>query len=140
MSETANRKLQAIGVRTESSTGNVTPLLYEIRHALTELAERGHAHIIDMKALPLTGGDLDAILTALGEGEVRAELGSLGRSEIRETSYPGVWLVTHFDEQGDVKARFIEITRMPAILESQASDIAEGLARLESALPEVRIP
>ena len=45
-----------------------------------------------------------------------------------------MWVVTHYDEQGDIKARFIEITRMPEILESQAPDIAEGLARMESLL------
>lgn len=66
---------------------------------------------------------------------MRAEIESLGRSEIRETGYPGVWVVTHYDEQGDLKARFIEITHLPQILQSQDVDIAEGLVRMESALP-----
>ena len=96
--------------------------------------EDGACNIIDLKRIPLAPGEQEAILATLGEGEVRAELQSLGRSEIHETSYPGVWVVTHYDEQGDIKARFIEITRMPDILESQAPDIAEGLARLESLL------
>ena len=87
-----------------------------------------------LKSIPLAPGEQEAILATLGEGEVRAELQSLGKSEILETSFPGVWVVTHYDEQGDIKARFIEITRMPEILESQAPDIAEGLARLESLL------
>ena len=134
MSESANRKLQAIRVRTEVASGNIPPLLHEVRHALAALSETGAGNIIDLKAIPLAPGEQEAILATLGEGEVRAELQSLGKSEIRETSFPGVWVVTHYDEQGDIKARFIEITRMPEILESQAPDITEGLARLESLL------
>lgn len=131
MSESANRLLQAIRVRTEVSSGNIPPLLHEVRHALVALSKDGTCNIIDLKSIPLAPGEMESILATLGEGEVRAELQSLGRSEIRETSFPGVWVVTHYDEQGDIKARFIEITHMPDILESQDPDIAEGLARME---------
>jgi hydrogenase-1 operon protein HyaF len=134
MSESANRMLQAIRVRTEVSSGNIPPLLHEVRHALEALAKNGTCNIIDLKSIPLAPGEQEAILTTLGEGEVRAELQSLGKSEILETSFPGVWVVTHYDEQGDIKARFIEITRMPEILESQLPDIADGLARMETLL------
>ena len=134
MSESANRMLQAIRVRTEVSSGNIPPLLHEVRHALAALAKNGTCNVIDLKSIPLAPGEQEAILATLGEGEVRAELQSLGKSEIIETSFPGVWVVTHCDEQGDIRARFIEITRMPEILESQAPDIAEGLGRLESLL------
>lgn len=131
MSDSANRKLQAIRVLTEASSGNIPPLLHEIRHALEALSRDGTRNIIDLKGIPLASGEQEAILATLGEGEVRAELQSLGKSEIRETSFPGVWVVTHYDEQGDIKARFIEITRMPDILESQMPDVTEGLARME---------
>jgi hydrogenase-1 operon protein HyaF len=134
MNDTANRKLQAIRVSTELSSGNVPPLLHEIRHALAALVRSGVSSIIDLQGIPLAPGEPEKILKLLGEGEVRAEIQSLGKSEIRESGYPGVWLVTHRDEQGDVKARFIEITRMPQILESQDADIADALARLEAAL------
>jgi len=134
MSEAANRKLQAIRVRTELASGNIPPLLHEVRHALEALSMTGASNIIDLKSIPLAPGEQEAILATLGEGEVRAELESLGKSEIRETSFAGVWVVTHYDEQGDIKARFIEITRMPEILESQLPDIADGLARMETLL------
>jgi hydrogenase-1 operon protein HyaF len=134
MSDAANLKLQAIRVRTEVSSGNIPPLLHEVRHALAALATTGTCNIIDLKAIPLAPGEQEAILATLGEGEIRAELQSLGKSEIRETGFPGVWVVTHYDEQGDIKARFIEITRMPDILESQLPDIADGLARMQSLL------
>jgi hydrogenase-1 operon protein HyaF len=140
MSDTANRRLQSIRVHTEMSSGNIAPLLHEIRHALATLASDGVSNIIDLNGIPLAPGEADAILAALGEGEVRAELNSLGNSEIRETSYAGVWIVTHYDEAGDLKARFIEITRMPQILESQPDDIADGLERLEQKLATPRLP
>ena len=131
MNDAANRKLQAIRVRTEVSSGNIAPLLHEIRHALAELSMTGACKIIDLKGIPLAPGEQESILATLGEGEVRAEIQALGKSEIRETGFAGVWVVTHCDEQGDIKARFIEITHMPEILESQEPDIGEGLARLE---------
>lgn len=130
----ANRKLQSIRVRTEMSSGNIAPLLHEIRHALTRLINDGTSNVIDLQGIPLAPGEAESILTALGQGEVRADLESLGRSEIRETSYPGVWIVTHYDEMGDLKARFIEVTRIPQILESQTDDIVDGLERLQQKL------
>jgi HupH hydrogenase expression protein, C-terminal conserved region len=134
MSEGINRKLQAIRVRTEASSGNVAPLLHEVRHGLARLLEDGQPAIIDLKGVPLAPGEEEGILKFLGAGEVDAELHTLGRSEIRESSYPGVWIVTHYDEQGDLKARFIEITRFPEILESQRIDMDEGLKRLQVTL------
>jgi hydrogenase-1 operon protein HyaF len=132
----ANNKLRAIRIHTEMSTGNVAPLLHEVRHALARLASEGASNIIDLQTIPLAPGEADKILAALGEGEVHAKLNCLGESEVRETSFPGVWIVTHYDEMGDLKSRFIEVTRIPQILESQADDIADGLSRLEMKLAQ----
>ena len=134
MSDALNRKLQSIGVRTEMSSGNVAPLLHEIRHALRALAEHGTNGAVDLKSIPLAAGEQEKILDFLGNGEVTAQIDAIGRSEVRETSYPGVWVVTYFDEAGDVKARFIEITHLPSILHSPDIDIRDGLERLETAL------
>jgi len=72
-------------------TLNVQPLLHEIRHALAQLLEQGKETVIDLRGIPLAPGEEVAIEQALGEGEVRATLSALGPSEIRETSFPGVW-------------------------------------------------
>ena len=134
MSEALNRKLQAIAVRTVASSGNVAPILHEIRHALFDLAQSGATRIIDLKSMPLAPGEQERILEVLGEGELRIELVSLGRSDICETGYPGVWVVTHYDEDGELKARFIEISRIPDIVMSQQGDINDGLDRLQQTL------
>lgn len=127
---------EAISIRAEYETGNVKPLLHEIRHALERLLKGEDGTIIDMRALPLAPGEEKRIEEALGEGEVRAELNALGPSVILETSYPGVWLVTHRNTEGEIIGRQIEVTYIPSLLESQPEDIRAGLAGLENELAE----
>ena len=127
---------EAISIRAEYETGNVKPLLHEIRHALERLLKGEDGTIIDMRALPLAPGEEKRIEEALGEGEVRAELNALGPSVILETSYPGVWLVTHRNTEGEIIGRQIEVTYIPSLLESQPEDIRAGLAGLNNELAE----
>ena len=115
-------------------TGNLIPLLHEIRHALTRWLEQGEEHVIDLRSIPLAPGEEDSLLEQLGEGEVKARLSILGPSDIIETRYPGVWLVTHCDENESIMGRFIEVCEVPGILKSQADDIRAGLERLENQL------
>lgn len=140
MRDSSHAALHAIPVKVETSTGNVLPILHEVRHALARLLESGTHYIIDLRALPLGPGEEDRILEALGSGEVVAEFDSLGRSEIRESAYGGCWIVTHYDRDGDVKTRFIEVTEIPDILKSQTADIADGLARLTARLSVAPTP
>jgi hydrogenase-1 operon protein HyaF len=119
------------------STGNVLPLLHEIKHALQTLVERGREGIIDLEAIPMAPGDEVALESFLGRGEVNASLNSLGKSEIRETRFPGVWLITHFNENDERIGRFIEITTMPEILKSQQQDIAAALIELDEQILEM---
>ena len=134
MPSSARQRLESIAVAVEHGSGNVEPLLHEIRHALAQLLETGTSSCIDLKSIPLAPGEEERIARALGTGEVRAELAALGRSELIETACAGVWVVTHFDEGGAQQARFIEITSMPEILRSQEADIAAGLKRLTAQL------
>jgi hydrogenase-1 operon protein HyaF len=126
--------LDSIPVRVEISSGNIDPLLHEIRHALERLMREGTPTCIDLKGIPLAPGEEEKLLALLGTGEVRAELNAAGTSEIVETSFPGVWLASHFGEQGGLLARLIEVTFIPEILRSQTADIADGLALLNQRL------
>lgn len=126
----AREALRSIAVKVELSSGNVEPLLHEIRHALAELLREGRGTVIDLKSLPLAAGEEERILQALGSGEIQASLNVFGASEILETAFPGVWVITHRDEKAIVQGRFIEVTRCPQILCSQDPDIAAGLNRL----------
>jgi hydrogenase-1 operon protein HyaF len=117
-------------------TWNVQPILHEIRHALGKLIENGENSIIDLRSIPLAPGEEDTIIDTLGNGEVHARLNALGPSEIVETRFAGVWLVTHYNEENNIIGRFIEITVLPDILKSQADDIAFSLAQLENELDD----
>jgi HupH hydrogenase expression protein, C-terminal conserved region len=118
------------------ATHNVIPLLHEIRHALAQLLEQGKETVIDLRSIPLAPGEEAAIEQALGEGEVQAALSALGPSDFRESSYPGVWVVTHYNRDDKIVGKFVEVANVPTLLRSQTEDIAAGLRRLEARLME----
>ena len=117
-------------------TQNVKPLLHEIKHALDNLIETGQTSIIDLRSIPLAPGEEDKILSTLGQGEVLAQLNALGLSEVIETQYAGVWLVTHYNDENNIISRFIEVTTMPEILCSQTADIMKAYSSLSLDLAE----
>jgi len=117
-------------------TWNVKPILHEIRHALRNLLETGESSIIDLRSIPLAPGEEETIIATLGCGEVHAKLNALGPSEIYETRFAGVWLITHFNEENSIISRFIEITVFPDILKSQSDDMTFALDLLEDELDD----
>lgn len=117
-------------------TGNVIPILHEIRHALSQLALADEATLIDLAAIPFGPGDKEELLRILGEGEIKATLQALGESLIQETAYPGVWVVTHHSPQGIELTTHIEITRTPSLLNTPEGDISEAAAALDTYLQE----
>ena len=116
--------------------GNVQPLLHEIRHAVNRFLSTGDTHVIDLRSIPMAPGEEAQIEDCLGRGEVVAVLNALGRSEVRETVYPGVWLIVHQNTADEIIGKFIEITDIPSILKSQLSDVRAGVARLTALLEE----
>lgn len=121
-------------------THNVKPLLHEIKHALEKLIETGTNSIIDLRSIPLAPGEEDRILNTLGQGEVQAQLDTLGLSEVIETRYAGVWVVTHYNDDSNIISRFIEVTTMPDILASQTEDIMTAYSNLSLDLDEEQAP
>jgi HupH hydrogenase expression protein, C-terminal conserved region len=120
----------------ELITGNVTPILNEIRHALEKLLGEGEATIIDLRALPLGPGEEQQLESLLGIGEVTAKIDAMGASTVNETLFAGVWLVTHRNTEDAILGKFIEITRYPSILESQTEDMRSALKALPDLLTE----
>lgn len=118
-------------VRAATPSTHVLALLGEIASHLRILLEQGESHAIDLRALPLLSGEREALLAALGNGEVNARVTALGEAEIRETAYPGVWRVEHRDERGEVVAQLIEVTLQPAMLATHPVDARRGLKCLQ---------
>ena len=121
----------------ELITGNVAPILNEIRHALKKLLEKGESTIIDLRALPLGPGEEQQLESLLGFGEVTANIDAMGPSTVNETLFAGVWLVTHRNTEDAILGKFIEITRYPSILESQTEDMRSALKALPELLTEI---
>ena len=115
-------------------TWNVKPIMHEIRHALEKLLDRGESSIIDLRSIPLAPGEEETIILTLGKGEVHAQLNALGPSEIYESRFAGVWIVTHFNESDSIVSRFIEITEFPDVLKSQREDVIHALQGLTEEL------
>ena len=117
-------------------TENVRALLTQISSMLSALINDDMIDSIDIHSLPLLPGEHEAIQTILGQGEVKANFDSLGTTTIYETALAGIWWVTHNNEEGDCIAETIEITTIPAILESQHDDIENACTALQEQLKE----
>lgn len=107
-------------------TGNALPILSEIRDALRRLIEGDEGSVIDLGAIPFTGGDEKVLQEVLGTGEVKAVLNAMGESHVEETAIPGVWRIDHYDPHGAPLSRFIEVTRVPDILRTHREDLLRG--------------
>lgn len=119
------------------NSGNIPPLLHEIRHALRNLLENGETTTIDLRGLPMAPGEQEQLLELLGKGEVSIRLDALGKSEIFESRFAGVWLIIHYNSNEEVMGKYIEVTRIPVILRTQTADIEESLEALQLRLEEI---
>ena len=112
-------------------TGNALPLLRELLELVRRLLETGETSAIDLSALPLTPADLDWLHDKLGTGEIAVTLQASGESTLNETACPGVWWITHHNEQGAVTSQFIEVAFVPELVKAHPQDVALGQEHLE---------
>ena len=112
-------------------TGNARPLLRELLEAAGRLLETGVTSAIDLSALPLTPADLDWLREKLGAGEISVTLQAIGESTLNETACPGVWWVTHHNEQGAVTSQFLEVAFVPELVKADPHDVESGCEYLE---------
>jgi len=126
--------LDEIHVSVEADTGNLGPIMHEIKHALGELLSSGKTRMIDLRSMPFAPGEEKRLEGLLGQGEVKVSVDALGPSEIIETRFPGVWLSTHRNSENEIIGRYIEITHAPDILLSQHADMQRGLDALQTEL------
>lgn len=118
-------------------TGNAPPLLRELAEQVKRLLDTGEPSAIDLSALPLTPADLDWLHDKLGSGEIAVTLQANGESTLNETACPGVWWVTHRNEQGAVTSQFVEVAFVPELVKAHPQDVAIGLETLEFMISEL---
>ena len=116
------------------SIGNLAALLAEIAARLERLCAGGKGSAIDLRVLPFSPQEYEALREYLGQGEVSVRIEAIGPSEIFETRYPGLWWVTHCNAEGDITSDLLEITHIPEIIKSHPHDIKAGLASFRAQL------
>ena len=119
-------------------TGNIAPLLYEIKHGLQLLLDCGDETVIDLRRLPLNPEEEQKLETFLGTGEVKANVSALGDTTIIESRYSGVWVETHYNEESDIMGKYIRVALFPPILQAQPEDMASSLKRLTDDLKVIK--
>lgn len=118
-------------------SGNAQPLLRELIELTGRLIETGETSAIDLSALPLTPADLDWLHEKLGEGEIAITLQANGESTLNETACPGIWWVTHCNENGAIASQFIEVAFVPELVKAHPQDVQSGKTRLELVISDL---
>jgi hydrogenase-1 operon protein HyaF len=119
-------------------SGQVLAIVTEIESMLSALVENGKTDSIDIRSLPMMPGDYESLKKILGEGEVSATVQALGPTQIQETGIHGVWWVTHYNSDDEVMAEFIEVSQVPAIVNTDKEDIKEGCELLQQRIREIQ--
>ena len=127
--------------RKESNLAIAKSVLNEISVLVVQLIDSGKPGAIDLRQQPRMRAETYQYLKdVLSSGEVTAVVNAAVKVEVRETQFPGVWWLTHYNEQGAIVTEIIEITEIPAILKPHVADMCAGLKRLEQTLAESAPP
>lgn len=118
-------------------TGNATAVLHEVAGMLDALAQRGETGVIDLGGMPLSQADKTWLEEKLGHGEVEMTLDLDGLSQIRETSFHGVWWLVHHNENNVVSGEFIEVNRVPELVLAHADDIRRSADSLNLLMGDI---
>jgi hydrogenase-1 operon protein HyaF len=113
-------------------TGNAAAVLREIAGLLEQLTQSGEGGCIDLASLPFSSADRTWLQEQLGKGEVEVSISAGGPTTIVETGTPGVWWITHRNEQNAKSGEFIEVTLVPELITTHPDDVLLGLASLNS--------
>jgi HupH hydrogenase expression protein, C-terminal conserved region len=117
----------------EPDPGFAAALICETLAKLTLFADTGETATIDLGGLPMSNRDRAALDDFLGRGEVSATIEVIGRTEVWETQFPGVWRVRHFGAEA-VATDLIEISTCPKILLADRRDAQTAARNLAKAL------
>jgi HupH hydrogenase expression protein len=120
--------------------GGVAAILSELVTLLERLVNGEAPGAIDLRSLPMSPRDRAELQQVLGDGEVQATVNAQGLSKMRETRVSGVWWIEHFDQQGELIAELIEVSRVPQILSSASDEIAAGARALRAQIATVAAP
>jgi hydrogenase-1 operon protein HyaF len=122
---------------TSAITANLPPVLHEILDGIRRLRTKAEPTLVDLLAMPFGPGERERLLELLGEGEVTAQVNTLGETRIQESAFPGVWLVEHLNLEGRQIALQIEIAEVPELLRAPKADLRDSERLLAQVLEEL---
>jgi hypothetical protein len=135
MSSLVNIPIRVEQTPTPDDVAIAQSILHEIHAMLERLLGEGEEGAIDLRGYPaLNPASLALLESWLPLGEVSAVVTGVGRTEVRETAYKGVWWLVYRHEDGDVVTESILVTEVPEILKSQKEDIEWGLRKFSRIL------
>lgn len=115
---------------------NAKAIIEKLVELLRHLLQNDEAASLDLSGFPLTSRDYEILNDMLGSGEVSAEIADDALISVRETGIPGVWWVTHYNNDGELISEFIEVAYCPEALITAADDVKEGMESLKARLFE----
>ncbi|MDD1619313.1 MAG: hydrogenase expression/formation protein, partial [Methylococcaceae bacterium] len=84
-------------------TAIVHAVLHEIQLLVEEFVRSGQSGAIDLRQVPPMGPEgYQFLKDSLSAGEVTASIKGVGRTEVQETAYSGVWWVTHRNQKDEI--------------------------------------
>lgn len=134
MSKLDDFPIEVSGADDDDAAPNARALLVELETLLTRLVVEGKEGSIDLRSLPLGSTDLAFLHQILGAGEVEAEVHALGPTQVSETGIQGIWWVSHYNQDHEVMAEFLEVTLFPDILRAHIADVEDSLELLRARL------
>ena len=115
-------------------------VLNEIQTLLRQLIDQNKESAIDLRSLPLFPGDFQQLKQILGEGEINIQLQAMGPSTFYETHIPGVWWVSHLNENEEILAEYIEVTRIPSMVTTTQDDLNLAPHAIDQLIEQISTP
>lgn len=109
----------------------VRAVLNEIYYNLQRYITTGDPYTIDLRRSPLARPEIETLKRLLGKGEINVYLELNGQTNVVETHFAGIWWITHRNLHNDIIAEFIEISRIPSILQSDEVEVTQALKELD---------
>lgn len=114
-------------------------LLHELYSLVNKLLQTNENSILDLRALPPLGAEGYKFLKEqLGIGEVKVHIQSFGRSDIQGTAYPGIWWVTHYNQDDELLTEMLEVGFVPQLLKDPKDEVILGQCKLYELLQTLK--
>ena len=94
--------------------------------------------MLELKRQPLSPGDMTALLSTLGQGDIDVELQGITRSHIQNTKVRNLWRTRIINNAGKTLLDAYVIAKVPPEIPISAEEFADGAAKCTDLIEWVR--